>query len=92
MDKKDNCFVCTGIFKKENWHCCFFDGGISIYDDEIEFHWMINVVWKPHEYRQEARESCLITYWIFKNFLGRDIAGIIAKFVWSTRFDFCWEK
>ena len=49
-------------------------------------------LWKFHEYRQEARRSCLITYWIFKKLLGRDLAGLIAKTVWSTRFDFIWEN
>ena len=48
--------------------------------------------WKPHEYWQQTRESCLYAYWYLKRRLGRDIAGIIAKFVWSTRFDYCWEN
>ena len=48
-------------------------------------------LWKPHEYRQEARRSCLFAYWYLKRRLGRDLAGLIAKTVWSTRFDFIWE-
>lgn len=48
--------------------------------------------WKPHEYRHETRQSCLFAYWFLKRRLGKDPAGIVAKFVWSTRFDFCWEK
>ena len=47
--------------------------------------------WKPHEYRQEARQSCLYAYWFLKRRLGKDPAGIIAKYVWSTRFEEIWE-
>lgn len=57
-----------------------------------EWHESHEVWWKPHEYLQEARQACLVSYWIFKKRLGKDVAGIIAKYVYSTRFDFIWEN
>ena len=77
-----HCCGCEGENRK-----CFNDGRMSAVDYIFD-----SFRWKPHEYRQEARRACLISYWIFKKLLGRDLAGLIAKYVWSTRFDFIWEN
>ena len=70
---------------------CFSNGNSISGYSEKEYTYS-KLTWKPHEYRQEARQSCLFAYWFLKRRLGKDPAGIIAKFVWSTRFEEIWEN
>ena len=93
LEDNEETFIADGIFDRSDDKCYTFhlDGKIE-YCHSFWSHYYISATWKPHEYRQETRESCLYAYWYLKRRLGRDIAGIIAKFVWSTRFDYCWEN
>jgi hypothetical protein len=50
-----------------------------------------NIRWKPHEYLQETRRALHYAYWIFKDLLCTDVAGIIARILWESRWDLCWE-
>jgi hypothetical protein len=50
-----------------------------------------NIRWKPHEYLQETRLALHYAYWIFKEILCKDVAGIIARILWESRWDLCWE-
>lgn len=46
--------------------------------------------WEPHYY-PESHKSTLCSIWFMEKIIGKDVARIIGRIVWESRYDFIWE-